>query len=351
MDSILICGGAGFIGSNFVHHALEHSAAEVIVLDKLTYAGSRLNLAGVESDARYEFVLGDIGDRALVDDLLRRRRPRWIVNFAAETHVDRSIEGPRYFIENNALATCGLLESIRHDMKTGAPADFRFLQISTDETFGSLGPEGAFDETSAYAPNSPYAASKAAADHFVRAYNRTYGLPSLIARCSNNYGYYQYPEKLIPKVLLNAVEGREIPIYGDGENVRDWLFVEDTCEALQALLFDGRVGDAYNVGGGNERSNLEIVELICDILDELSPARLNEALSAAGRRRYQDLRVFVQDRPGHDRRYALDSTKIATEFGWRPATLFESGLRRTIRWYLDNQTWCNAIRARSATIE
>jgi dTDP-glucose 4,6-dehydratase len=346
MDPILVCGGAGFIGSNFVRHVLNHTDSDVIVLDKLTYAGSRLNLAHCESDQRYGFVVGDICDRSIVDRLLCERRPQWIVNFAAETHVDRSIDGPRYFIENNSLATCALLESVRHFMANGAPEALRFLQISTDETYGSLGSEGSFDESTAFAPNSPYAASKAAADHFVRAYNRTYRLPSLIAHCSNNYGYYQYPEKLIPKAVLNAIEGRQIPIYGDGENIRDWLFVEDNCEALLALLSKGRVGESYNIGGDNERSNVEIVQMICHILEELFPAALNESLAASGKCRYEELPVFVEDRPGHDRRYALDCTKSKRELDWRPRTVFADGLRRTVRWYLDNRSWCDAVRQR-----
>ncbi len=347
VDSILICGGAGFIGSNFVRLALARTRAEIIVLDKLTYAGSRLNLADCETNPRYQFVEGDIGDRSVVDRLLHEQSPRWIINFAAETHVDRSIDGPRYFIENNALATCSLLESIRSFLSRSERPGFRFLHISTDETYGSLGSSGKFTESAPYAPNSPYAASKAAADHFVRAYNRTYGVAATIAHCSNNYGCFQYPEKLIPKTVLHAVEGRQIPIYGDGENVRDWLFVEDCCEALLTILMDGKVGEAYNVGGGNERRNIDVVMMICRILEEYLPAALNESLAAAGKTSYSELRSFVDDRPGHDRRYALDCTKIEREFGWRAPTLFEHGLRRTIRWYLENRDWCNSLRARS----
>ena len=348
MDSMLICGGAGFIGSNFVRLAITRTNAEIIVLDKLTYAGSRLNLAGCESNPRYQFVFGDIGDRTIVDKLIRDRNPRWIINFAAETHVDRSIEGPRYFIENNALATCSLLESIRCYLAGSGRREIRLLQISTDETYGSLGSSGRFTESAPYAPNSPYAASKAAADHFVRAYHQTYGLPGLIAHCSNNFGRYQYPEKLIPKTVLHAAEGRQIPIYGDGENIRDWLFVEDNCEALLAVLMKGKVGEAYNIGGGNERRNVDVVTMICKILEEYLPARLNETLAAAGKRSYLELCEFVDDRPGHDRRYALDCTKIERELRWRPSTAFEDGLRRTICWYLENRTWCDSVRAQAA---
>ncbi|HUA34653.1 MAG TPA: dTDP-glucose 4,6-dehydratase [Candidatus Binataceae bacterium] len=348
MDSMLICGGAGFIGSNFARLALARTNAEVIVLDKLTYAGSLLNLADCERNSRYQFVAGDIGDRSIVDNLLHERSPRWIINFAAETHVDRSIDGPRYFIENNALATCSLLESIRSYLSGSGRRDFRLLHISTDETYGSLGPSGRFDESAPYAPNSPYAASKAAADHFVRAYNHTYGVPAMIAHCSNNYGCYQYPEKLIPKTVLHAIEGRQIPVYGDGENVRDWLFVSDNCEALLAILTKGKIGEAYNVGGGNERRNIDVVMMICRILEECLPAGLNESLAAAGKRSYQDLCAFVEDRPGHDRRYALDCAKIERELGWRASTPLEDGLRRTIRWYLENRAWCDSVRARAA---
>lgn len=347
MGSLLVCGGAGFIGSNFVRLALARTNVNIIVLDKLTYAGSLLNLADCESDSRFQFVLGDIGDRGVVDRLLAERNPRWIINFAAETHVDRSIDGPRYFIENNALATCSLLESIRSYLNGSGAQDLRLLHISTDETYGSLGSSGKFAETAPYAPNSPYAASKAAADHFVRAYNRTYSMPSMIAHCSNNYGCYQYPEKLIPKTLLHAIEGREIPLYGDGENVRDWLFVEDNCEALLAVLLKGRIGEVYNVGGGNERRNVDVVMMICKLLEEYFPSALNESLAAARKRSYPELCSFVADRPGHDRRYALDCTKIERELQWRASTPFEDGLRKTIRWYLENRSWCDAVRARA----
>ncbi len=347
MDSniILVCGGAGFIGSNFVRHALAASAANVVVLDKLTYAGSLENLAHAASNPRFAFVRGDIGDRAIVDDLLRRHPPRWIINFAAETHVDRSIAGPGGFVETNVIATLSLLEAVLRYQKHRNDPGFRFLQVSTDEVYGSLGKDGLFREDTPYAPNSPYAASKAAADHLVRAYYRTYDLPVLIANCSNNYGFHQHPEKLIPRMVLNAIEGRRLPIYGDGLNVRDWLFVEDACEALLAVLFRGRVGERYNIGGENERTNLQVVETVCEILEAEFAAASNQALRAKGVRRYDELREFVPDRPGHDRRYAIDNGKIRSELGWRPHTAFRDGLERTVRWYLTNRRWCASIQS------
>ncbi len=350
-NSILVCGGAGFIGSNFVRHALASSPANVVVLDKLTYAGFLENLAHAANNPRFEFVRGDIGDRAIVDDVLRRRAPRWIVNFAAETHVDRSIAGPGGFVETNVIATLSLLEAVLHFRTHCADPEFRFLQISTDEVYGSLGERGLFREDMPYAPNSPYAASKAAADHLARAYYRTYDLPVLIANCSNNYGFHQHPEKLIPRMVLNAIEGRGLPIYGDGLNVRDWLFVEDACEALLAVLFRGRVGERYNIGGENERTNLQVVEMVCQILENELPAASNPALRAKGVRRYEDLREFVPDRPGHDRRYAIDNGKIRGELGWRPRTTFRDGLERTVRWYLANREWCASIQSRHEGIE
>lgn len=345
MSTILICGGAGFIGSNFVRHALAATDAKIVVLDKLTYAGSLTNLTHASGNSRFAFVRGDIGDRGLVDGVLRTHAPRWVINFAAETHVDRSIDGPHRFVETNVLAMLGLLEATRHYLKTHAQSDFRVLQVSTDEVYGSLGAAGHFTEESPYAPSSPYAASKAAADHLARACFRTYGLPVLIANCSNNYGFYQHPEKLIPLMVTNAVRGRELPIYGDGLNVRDWLFAEDACEALLKVLLRGRPGDRFNIGGESERSNLEVVEMVCRFLEEEMPAAANPAMCEKGLKHYEDLRIFVADRPGHDKRYAIDNSKIRRELGWQPRTGFPEGLRATVRWYLKNWEWCETMRA------
>ncbi len=347
-ETILVCGGAGFIGSNFVRHALGASPAKLVVLDKLTYAGSLRNLESARRNPRFSFVQGDIGDRATVDDVLRANRPRWIVNFAAETHVDRSIDGPDGFVQTNVLATLSLLEATRLYADRCGDSDFRILQVSTDEVYGSLGEAGAFREGDPYAPNSPYAATKAAADHLVRAYSRTYGLPALIANCSNNYGLHQHPEKLIPRMTLNAIAGRELPIYGDGLNVRDWLFVEDACEALLMVLIRGAPGDRFNIGGENERTNLEVVAMVCELLESEFPASHNPAIRAKGLNRYDQLRRFVADRPGHDRRYAIDNAKIRRELGWRPRTDFRDGLSRTVRWYLSNREWCDAMRFEKA---
>jgi dTDP-glucose 4,6-dehydratase len=339
MDSLIVTGGAGFIGSNFVRHVLGHAADRVVVLDKLTYAGCRESLADLEGDGRFAFVEGDIADRALVRRLLDEQRPAAIVNFAAETHVDRSIDAPGGFVHTNIVGTWELLEASR-DYHAGLDAQgragFRVLHVSTDEVFGSLGATGTFAETTAYAPNSPYAASKASADHLVRAYHHTFGLPTLITNCSNNYGPYQFPEKLIPLVTLNALEGRPLPIYGDGGNVRDWLHVEDHCAGILLALRQGRPGESYNIGGGNERTNLQVVDAICAILDRLHPAGA----------RHDRLKTFVEDRLGHDRRYAIDATKIRRELGWTPRHAFESGLAATVRWYLDNRAWCTAVQAR-----
>jgi len=340
MDTILVCGGAGFIGSNFVLHALEQTDARVIALDKLTYAGSRRNLSGAGSNRRFTFVRGDIGNRRVIDEILRAHRPRLIVNFAAETHVDRSIAGPGGFVETNVLATLGLLEGVRDHLRKTPTPGFRMLQVSTDEVYGSLGESGKFNESAPYAPSSPYAASKAAADHLVRAFHRTFGLPALIANCSNNYGFRQHPEKLIPRMASNAVLGRKLPVYGDGRNIRDWLYVEDNCGALHALLTSGKVGENYNVGGENERTNLEVVEMVCRLLQEEFPPITNPALRRKRITHYLDLQSFVPDRPGHDYRYAVDNRKIRRELGWRPTTDFGDGLRRTIRWYLANREWC-----------
>ncbi|MCP9463362.1 MAG: dTDP-glucose 4,6-dehydratase [Nitrospira sp.] len=336
---ILVTGGAGFIGSNFILHWFQHSAEPVVNLDQLTYAGNLENLADVQGDERHIFVRGDIGDTTLVTSLLDRYRPRAVVNFAAESHVDRSIHGPDDFIRTNVVGTFHLLESVRgHWMKldAAAQASFRFLHVSTDEVYGSLAPhEPAFRETNPYRPNSPYSASKAASDHLVRAYHHTYGLPTLTTNCSNNYGPYQFPEKLIPLVIHNALRGKPLPIYGDGRQVRDWLYVEDHCQAISLVLERGVPGETYNIGGWSEKQNIDVVHTICDILDEWCPRRDG--------RSYRAQVIFVKDRPGHDRRYAIDATKIERELGWKPAETFESGIRKTIRWYLDHDAWVQNV--------
>jgi dTDP-glucose 4,6-dehydratase len=345
-DALLVTGGAGFIGANFVRTALAHGAPRVVVLDLLTYAGSLENLRGLLEDGRVVFVRGDIADPQAVARVYQEHRPRAVVNFAAESHVDRSIDGPAPFLHTNVMGTFRLLEGARELLAGAGAAErerFRFLHVSTDEVYGSLGPEGAFHEDTPYAPNSPYSASKAAADHLVRAWRETYGLPALVTNCSNNYGPYQFPEKLIPLMLLNALDGGELPIYGDGGNVRDWLHVEDHCEGIWLALERGRPGAKYNIGGGNERTNLELVDLLCALLEELRPARDNPALRARGVSDYAALKRFVPDRPGHDRRYAIDATKIRRELGWTPRHDLPSGLRHTVRWYLEHGDWCQAI--------
>jgi dTDP-glucose 4,6-dehydratase len=333
---ILVTGGAGFIGANFVLDWLAQGGEPIVNLDKLTYAGNLGNLVDLKDDSRHVFVRGDIGDRALVESLLRQHRPRAIVNFAAESHVDRSIHGPAEFLATNVVGTFGLLEAVRAHCTALPEAErsaFRFLHVSTDEVYGSLGPsDPAFSETTAYAPNSPYSASKAASDHFVRAYHHTYGLPVLTTNCSNNYGPRQFPEKLIPLMIANALAGRPLPVYGDGQNVRDWLYVGDHCAAIRAVLAGGRVGETYNVGGNAEMRNLDVVHTLCRILGELAPGRDYAAQVS-----------FVKDRPGHDRRYAIDAAKIRRELDWTPAESFESGMRRTVRWYLDNDAWLAAV--------
>ena len=338
---LLVTGGAGFIGSNFVLQILaKDPGLELLVnLDLLTYAGNPANLVSAEFDPRYQFVQGNIGDRDLIAELLTRHEITAVVNFAAESHVDRSIDGPEAFLETNVMGTLRLLDSVRHYWTNlGEPAKeaFRFLHISTDEVFGSLGAEDpAFHEKTPFAPNSPYAASKAASDHLVRAYHHTYGLPVLTTNCSNNYGPYQFPEKLIPLMILNALEGKSLPIYGDGKNVRDWLYVEDHCSAIRLVLERGVVGETYNVGGMCERKNIDVVDQVCTLLDELAP-------TADGSSRHSQ-KTFVKDRPGHDRRYAIDCSKISAELGWKPAESFETGLRKTVSWYLENREWCEDI--------
>ena len=339
--TILVTGGAGFIGSNFVLDWLAGAAAEPVVnLDALTYAGNRQNLAALAGDARHVFAHGDIGDRALLDRLLTEHGPRAILHFAAESHVDRSIHGPGAFIKTNVEGTFTLLEAARaywNALESDAKATFRFLHVSTDEVYGSLAPDApAFTETHPYQPNSPYSASKAASDHLVRAWHHTYGLPVLTTNCSNNYGPFQFPEKLIPLMLVNALAAKPLPIYGDGMQVRDWLYVGDHCSAIRAVLAQGRVGEVYNIGGWNEKPNREIVHAICALLDELRP-------DAAGPR--TRLVTHVTDRPGHDRRYAIDARKIERELCWRPAETFETGLRRTVQWYLANADWVAAVQS------
>ena len=337
-NTILVTGGAGFIGSNFILQQLGRDSASLVNLDKLTYAGNLHNLQAIASDQRYEFAHGDIADRALVRRLLQGHKPRAIVHFAAESHVDRSIRGPEDFIRTNVDGTFVLLEEVRAywaNLIEQERAGFRFLHVSTDEVYGSLGPEHpAFSEATAYAPNSPYAASKAASDHLVRAYHHTYGLPVLTTNCSNNYGRFQFPEKLIPLMILNARDGKPLPVYGDGQNVRDWLYVEDHCTAIATVLAQGRIGQTYNIGGWNEKRNLEIVETICDIVDEIAGRQGSPRRS---------LITFVKDRPGHDRRYAMDATKIQRELGWRPVETFESGIRKTVKWYMENEDWVRDV--------
>jgi dTDP-glucose 4,6-dehydratase len=338
MKTILVTGGAGFIGGNFVLQMLTESDARIINLDKLTYAGNLDTLASVQGSPRHLFVEGDIGDRKLIARLLRDYEVDAIVNFAAESHVDRSIDGPAAFIETNIVGTFNLLDGARaywNGLAEPAKAAFRFLHVSTDEVYGSLGPTGAFTETTPYAPNSPYSASKAASDHLVRAWHHTYGLPVLTTNCSNNYGPYQFPEKLIPLMIAKARAGEPLPIYGDGGNVRDWLYVTDHCRAIARVLEAGKPGEVYNVGGNSEKTNLEVVDTLCALLDE--------ALPDSPHRPHARLKQFVADRPGHDRRYAIDATKLKRELGWEPQESFETGLRRTLAWYLDNQAWVQRV--------
>ena len=343
MDTIVVTGGAGFIGANFVRHALAHTQARVLVLDKLTYAGNLESLADVSSSPRFGFVQADIADREAVRAAFAEARPVAVVNFAAETHVDRSIDDPASFVRTNVTGAFELLEAARLHLREHPSDGFRFLHVSTDEVYGTLGATGAFSEQTPYAPNSPYAASKAGADHLVRAYHETYRLPVLLTNCSNNYGPFQFPEKLVPLMILNAVEGKSLPIYGDGGNVRDWLYVEDHCEGILRVLQKGAPGAKYNIGGGNERTNLQVVEALTAALDAELPAASNLALVARGLASYAGLKSFVPDRPGHDRRYAIDASKIRAELGWAPRHAFEAGLRETVRWYLANKPWCEAV--------
>ena len=338
--TLLVTGGAGFIGANFVLDWLAASDEAVLNLDKLTYAGNPETLASLQGDARHQLVQGDIGDSALVSRLLAEHRPRAVVNFAAESHVDRSIHGPGEFIQTNIVGTFNLLEAVRgywSDLPEGDKSSFRFLHVSTDEVYGSLAQDDpAFTETHRYEPNSPYSASKAASDHLVRAWHHTYGLPVLTTNCSNNYGPYHFPEKLIPLMIVNALAGKPLPVYGDGMQIRDWLYVKDHCSAIRRVLQAGRLGEVYNVGGWNEKPNIEIVQTICRLLDEMRP-------KAQGS--YASQITYVTDRPGHDRRYAIDARKLEAELGWKPAETFETGIRKTVEWYLNNPEWVQHVQS------
>lgn len=335
---VLVTGGAGFIGSNFIHSALKNTDANIINLDKLTYAGNLDSLCDVENDPRYTFVLGDICNKEIVEKIFAEYQPDAVVHFAAESHVDRSIDGPAAFIETNINGTFVLLESARkyfRSLEGDARNAFRFLHVSTDEVYGSLGETGYFTEATPYAPNSPYSASKASSDHLVRSYYHTYGLPVLITNCSNNYGPYHFPEKLIPLMILNALEGKSLPVYGTGQNVRDWLYVEDHCRAILTVLKKGVPGEKYNIGGHNEKTNMSIVHTLCDILDGKSPRGDGKS--------YREQITFVKDRPGHDMRYAIDASKIQRELGWVPLETFETGIVKTVDWYLTNSDWCKRV--------
>ncbi len=343
VNAILVTGGAGFIGSNFVIHWLTHTAGHVVNLDKLTYAGNMENLEALSGNQRHVFVQGDISDSQLIGSLLNKYKPTAVVHFAAESHVDRSIHAPSEFINTNIHGTFVLLEAVRNYLREvgSEPAkQFRFLHVSTDEVYGSLeGNDPPFTETTPYRPNSPYSASKAASDHLVRAYHHTYGIPTVTTNCSNNYGPYQFPEKLIPLMIATALEGKPLPIYGDGLNVRDWLYVDDHCSAIRCVLERGELGETYNVGGMSERSNLEVVRMLCCLLDELKPR--------SDGRPYTQQITHVQDRPGHDRRYAIDSSKLMRELGWHPCETFETGIRKTVRWYLENSHWVAHVKNRN----
>ena len=338
---ILVTGGAGFIGANFVLDWLATQQEAVVNVDKLTYAGNLENLASVQGDARHVFVQADIGDSAVMEALLAQYQPRAVINFAAESHVDRSIHGPEDFIQTNVVGTFRLLEAVRgywNGLQAQAKVDFRFLHVSTDEVYGTLSPtDPAFTEENNYEPNSPYSASKAASDHLVRAWHHTYGLPVLTTNCSNNYGPLHFPEKLIPLVIVNALAGKPLPVYGDGMQVRDWLYVRDHCSAIRRVLEAGELGDTYNVGGWNEKANIEIVQTVCALLDELRPR--------ADGKGYAEQITYVTDRPGHDRRYAIDARKLERELGWKPAETFDTGIRKTVQWYLDNPQWVGNVQS------
>lgn len=347
-ERLVVTGGAGFIGVNFVRFVLGHTDAQIVIIDKLTYAGNLCSLTDLLVHPRVTFVEADISDAQEVHRVFTEHQPTGVVNFAAETHVDRSIDDPKPFIDTNIVGVSVLLSEARsyfQRVDASLQNQFRFLHISTDEVYGTLGPTGLFHEATAYAPNSPYAATKAGADHLVRAYHETYGLPTLITNCSNNYGPYQFPEKLIPLMLLNALDGKPLPIYGDGGNIRDWLYVEDHCDAVLLVLRNGRVGEKYNIGGHNEKTNLQVIEALCQCLEQIVPADSNEALRRNNISRYEELRTHVPDRPGHDRRYAIDASKIHRELGWRPYHSFIEGLQKTVRWYSANRDWCATVLA------
>jgi len=348
MQTFLVTGGAGFIGSNLVRLLLAETDARVVVVDNLTYAGNLQSLAEVSDDPRFHFVRADIADRTALDEIFRTHTPTSVVNLAAETHVDRSIDAPDAFLRSNVVGTFQLLEASRAYLASAGLAlgsRFRLLHVSTDEVYGSLGATGAFQEDTAYAPNSPYAASKAAADHLVRAWFQTYQLPTLITNCSNNYGPNQFPEKFLPLFLLNALDARDLPIYGDGGQIRDWLYVDDHCRGILLVLERGRLGEKYNIGAGDERTNLQMVDLLCNELELQRPAALNPVMRERGITHYTDLKTFVADRPGHDRRYAVDASKIRRELGWQPRCDLRAGLARTVAWYLSNLAWCEAVQS------
>jgi dTDP-glucose 4,6-dehydratase len=346
MNTLIVTGGAGFIGSNYVRLALAEADTRVVVLDKLTYAGNLCSLQDVSRHPSFVLQQVDIADQSTVERVFGDFQPSALVNLAAETHVDRSIDNPRPFIETNIVGTFVLLETTRKYLNAAkgfCRSQFRFLHVSTDEVYGTLGPSGQFSEATPYAPNSPYAASKASADHLVRAYSETYGVPTIITNCSNNYGPYQFPEKLIPLMTLNALEGKPLPIYGDGGNIRDWLYVEDHCRGILAVLKRGIPGERYNIGAGNERTNLQIVDGICACVERIVPAAENPAMQRQELSRYEQLKVFVPDRPGHDRRYAIDAGKIRRELSWKPLYDFDTALDRTVRWYIKNRDWCQRV--------
>jgi len=346
VDTVVVTGGAGFIGVNFVRYILAHSPANILVVDKLTYAGHRRSLQELLEHPRLIFLESDIADDQAMGNVFEQYQPSQIFNFAAETHVDRSIDNPKPFVDTNMVGTSVLLANAWKYYSLASPAvraEFRFLHVSTDEVYGTLGETGKFTENSSYAPNSPYAATKAGADHLVRAYHETYGFPVLLTNCSNNFGPYQFPEKLIPLMLLNGLEGQSLPIYGDGGNIRDWLFVEDHCEGLWRVMQNGKIGEKYNIGAEEERTNLQVVETLCDCLESVCPAESNTALQRQGKRDYRSLITYVSDRPGHDRRYALDTTKIRRDLSWTPKYSFQEGIKQTVEWYVAHREWCAEV--------